>query len=67
MCPACKKNIGYSYLSRKFWIAVTDHFNGSYFNTECPYCTHSISIEVTSIPEFGVIPDLQPAGAKTKL
>ncbi len=65
-CPVCKKHIGYSYLSRKFWNVVSDSFNGSYFDTDCPYCGHSISIEVTSIPEFGIIPSLQPSRPKTK-
>ncbi len=64
-CPNCKQKIDRSELSRVFWEIVSD-LQGDTFDIECPFCAHSISIVVTSIPEFSIIPSLQPAAPEKK-
>ncbi len=55
-CPNCKQKIDRSELSRVFWEIVSD-LQGDTFDIECPFCTHTIFIEVQSIPVFNVIPE----------
>jgi hypothetical protein len=50
-CPFCYQDVD-TEISKYFWRMLPSLQGGSYFDFICPYCEHTIEIEVIANPDF---------------